>query len=88
MCRDERPSTSINPDRIGVRLDIMERVIGDLNQNAELQGIFGVPVSKALLVVADGNDLRIEVHGDVELTPEQSQEFVSILEDVIQMYSK
>ena len=38
----------------------MADLVADLNDHPTLQEVFGVPVSRALAVVADRNDLRIE----------------------------
>jgi hypothetical protein len=73
----------VNPERVGIRMDVLGNIINDLNGNEELKGIFGEPVSKALVVVADSNDLRIEDGGMVELTEEQEKKFLDILDEVI-----
>lgn len=68
-------------------MDVLDNIISDLNDNAELQKIFGVPVSRALVVVADNNDLRIEDGGRVTLTEEQQNTFLRILDEVIRANS-
>ncbi|MBM3308727.1 MAG: hypothetical protein FJY77_00570 [Candidatus Altiarchaeales archaeon] len=73
----------VNPDRVGIQMDVLDNIISDLNDNLELQKIFGVPVSRGLVVVADSNDLRIEEAGRVPLTEEQSKRFLEILDEVI-----
>lgn len=73
----------INPDRVGIQMDVLDNIINDLNVNPELQKIFGVPVSRALVVVADNNDLRIEEGGKVAINEEQSKRFLEILDEVI-----
>lgn len=70
-------------ERFGIRMDVLYNIINDLNNNDELQKIFGKPVAQALVVVADGNDLRIEEGGAIELTPEQEKRFLEILDAVI-----
>ncbi len=70
-------------ERVRVRCDVLVKIIEKLDSNPELQDIFGIPVSKALVVVADGNDLRIEDGGSVDLTEEQSKRFLEILNEVI-----
>ncbi|OYT41132.1 MAG: hypothetical protein B6U86_03130 [Candidatus Altiarchaeales archaeon ex4484_43] len=77
----------INPERVGIRMDVLDNIIDDLNNNEELKAIFGEPVSKALVVVADNNDLRIEDGGVVELTGEQEKRFLDILDEVIRANS-
>lgn len=73
----------VNPNRVGIQMDVLDNVISDLNDNPELQKMFGVPVSRALVVVADNNDLRIEDGGKVNLTEEQSKRFLEVLDGVI-----
>jgi len=81
------PEEEINPERVGIRMDVLDNIIDDLNNNDELQRIFGEPVSKSLVVVADSNDLRIEDGGVVELTGEQEKRFLDILDEVIRANS-
>ncbi len=78
---DSEPA--VNPDRVGIYMDVLDNIISDLNDNAELQKVFGVPVSKRLVIVADGNDLRIEEAGEVALTDEQKNTFLGILDQII-----
>jgi hypothetical protein len=73
----------VNPDRVGIQMDVLDNIISDLNDNPELQKIFGVPVSRALVIVADNNDLRIEESGRVTLSEDQSKRFLDILDEVI-----
>jgi len=84
---DREPAAGVNPDRIGIYMDVLDNIISDLNDNPELQKIFGVPVSRALVIVADNNDLRIEEGGRVNLTDEQQNTFLRILDDVIKANS-
>jgi len=84
---EEGVPEGVNPDRVGIFMDVLDNIISDMNDNAELQKIFGVPVSRALVVVADGNDLRIEDGGRVNLTEEQQNTFLRILDEVIRANS-
>ncbi len=79
----ENEETRINPDRVGIRMDVLDDIISDLNDNEELQKVYGVPVSRALVVVADGNDLRIEDGNVVPLAKEDEGAFLKVLEEVI-----
>lgn len=72
-----------NNDRVVIRMDVMDDIICDMNNNVELQRIFGIPVSASLIVVADANDLRIEEGGTVTLTEVQKNTFLRILDEVI-----
>lgn len=70
-------------ERVRIRCDVLIKVIEDLDNDRELQGMFGRPVSEALVVVAEDDDLRIEDGGSVDLTEEQSKRFLDILDEVI-----
>ncbi len=78
---------AVNPDRVGIRMDVLGNIINDLNNNEELKTIFGEPVTKALVIVADNNDLRIEDGGAVELSKEHEDNFLKILDEVIRANS-
>jgi hypothetical protein len=80
-------AAAANPDRVGIFLDVLDNIIADLNEDPELQRIFGVPVSRALAIVADQNDLRIEDGGRVALTAEQQAQFLGVLDRVIRQNS-
>jgi hypothetical protein len=80
-------SSGANPDRVGIFMDVLDRIIDDLNNTPELQQIFGVPVSRALVVVADNNDLRIEEGGRVPLTEDQRNAFLRVLDEVVRANS-
>lgn len=79
--------SAVNPERVGIFMDVLDNIISDLNDNDELQQIFGVPVSQALVVVADNNDLRIEEGGKVEMNDEKQNTFLRILDEVIRANS-
>jgi hypothetical protein len=79
----KEPPAGVNPDRVGIFMDVLDNIISDLNDSPELQKIFGVPVSRALVIVADNNDLRIEEGGRSPLTEEQQNTFLRVLDDVI-----
>jgi hypothetical protein len=87
MAEQENVPEGVNPDRVGIFMDVLDNIISDLNDNAELQGVFGVPVSRGLVLVADNNDLRIEEGGKVPLTDEQQNTFLRILDEVIKANS-
>ncbi len=84
---DTEAQSAVNPDRVGIFMDVLDNIISDLNDNAELQQIFGMPVSRALVIVADTNDLRIEEGGKVQLTDEQQNGFLRILDEIIRANS-
>ncbi len=82
----ERHSVDIDEvenDRVGIRADVLVKIIKDLDENVELQEMFGRPVSRALVVIADNSDLRIEEVGVVEISGEGSERFVAILNEII-----
>jgi hypothetical protein len=71
-------------ERIRVRCDILAAIINELDRNGELRAIFGGSVSEALVVIAEGDDLRIEVGDSVKLTEGQSSVFLGILNRVVE----
>ncbi len=73
----------VNPDRVGIMMDVLHRIIHDLNRKNELQQIFGTIVSHNLVIVADNNDLRIELIETMELSEEERDTFLRILDQVI-----
>ena len=73
----------VNPDRVGIYMDVLHSMIDALDAHPRLQEIFGIPVSRALVVVADNNDLRIEEGGRVPLSEEDAGDFTRILDEVI-----
>ena len=74
------------PERVRIRLDVLDNIIGDLNTQAELEEIFGYPITNSLVIVADENDLRIEASQE-NLTKEQEEKFLEILDEVIKKNS-
>ncbi|MFO7906217.1 MAG: hypothetical protein R6U98_26405 [Pirellulaceae bacterium] len=80
----EQPAKeTANRNRVGIFVNELERIVAYLNRSQELQAIFGTPVSRSLVVVADNNDLRIEEAGRVPLSQEQTQVFLRVLEAAI-----
>lgn len=82
----ERHSVDIDEvenERVGIRADVLVKIIKDLDENVELQEMFGRSVSRALVVIADNNDLRVEEGGVVEIGGEGSERFVAILNEII-----
>lgn len=73
----------IDKERVGIRIDVLHNIIEDLNNDPDLQRIFGSPVSKALVAVAEDNDLRIEEGGVVDLEEEETERFLEILNRII-----
>jgi hypothetical protein len=80
-------SSSVNPDRVGIFMDVLDNIIDGLNDSPELREIFGAPVARALVVVADNNDLRIEDGGRVPLTEDQRDTFLRVLDEVVRSNS-
>ena len=73
-----------NAERIRIRCDILAAIINELDRNGELRAIFGGSVSEALVVIAEGDDLRIEVGDSIKLTEGQSSVFLGILNRVVE----
>ncbi|RLI88610.1 MAG: hypothetical protein DRO62_03435 [Candidatus Altiarchaeales archaeon] len=73
----------IDKERVGIRMDVLYNIIEDLNNDPELQRIFGSPVSKSLVAVAEDDDLRIEEGGAIDLGEEETERFLEILNRII-----
>ena len=87
MAEKAKEEVDVNPERVGIRMDVLGDIIKDLNDSPELKEMFGDPVTKSLVVVADNNDLRIEEGGAVDLAEEDSNKFLEILDEVIRSNS-
>ncbi|RLI93773.1 MAG: hypothetical protein DRO92_03715 [Candidatus Altiarchaeales archaeon] len=74
-------------ERVGIRLDVIADIIRYLDEDEDLQRIFGRPVSKSLVIVADNNDLRIEEGGKRKLNEEESKKFLEVLNRAIKKYT-
>ncbi|OYT54218.1 MAG: hypothetical protein B6U72_03395 [Candidatus Altiarchaeales archaeon ex4484_2] len=74
-------------DRVAIRLDVIADIIKHLDEDEELQEIFGRPVSKSLIIVADNNDLRIEEGGGKELSEKESEKFLEVLNKAVKRYT-
>jgi hypothetical protein len=73
-----------NAERIRIRCDVLASIINELDRNGELRAIFGGSVSEAIVVIAEGDDLRIEVGDSIKLTEGQSSVFLGILNRVVE----
>ncbi|MBN2250457.1 MAG: hypothetical protein JW724_00095 [Candidatus Altiarchaeota archaeon] len=81
--RGECSERLVPTERVRIRCDVLARVLRCLGNNPELRDVFGMPVLEALVVVAEGSDLRIENGGSVKLTEGQSSVFLGILNQII-----
>ena len=70
-------------ERVGIRLDVLQDIVSELDGNAELQRMFGSPVSRSLFAVAEDGDFRIEEAGVVDLSEGEAEKFLHILHGVI-----
>jgi hypothetical protein len=77
-------SAGSGAERIRVRCDVLAAIINELDRNGELKAIFGGSVSEALVVIAEGDDLRIEVGDSIKLTEGQSSVFLGILNQIVE----
>jgi len=69
--------------KVRVRCDVLLRVIEELDDNLQLQDIFGKPVTEALVIAAEDGDLRIENGGGVNLAEGQRRRFLEILGHIV-----
>jgi hypothetical protein len=75
------------PDRGFIPMDVMASIINDMVNNSALIKIFGEPVGEKLVVVADNNDLRIEIGDEIDLTEEEVETFLDVLDEVLDNHS-
>jgi len=71
-------------DRIRIRCDILLRIISDLGGSAELKAMFGGNVLESLYAAADGSDLKIESDETLNLSEDQTNVFLNILNEIIE----
>ncbi len=67
----------------GIRLDIMKKIISDVDNHPILKEIFGVPVSNKLAIITVNKKLRLVENGVLELSDDQKQVFQSIIVNII-----
>ena len=70
--------------RVAIRMDVMEGIVSRLEAHPSLIRVFGVPVSRSLVVVADNGDLRVESNPDLSLADRDAQEFLGVLDQVME----
>lgn len=80
-------SALVNPQRIGIRADVLVAILADLDQNPDLTRVFQGSVLSSIVVVSDENDLRIEDAGVCELEKEESDLFLEVLGQVIDKHA-
>jgi len=68
---------------VGVRLDVLKKIVEDLDAQPRLREIFGEPVSAHLGLMALGNDLKFSELEVVELDEAKKKEFVDILREIL-----
>ena len=61
----------------------LRRIIAVFNDHSALRAIFGDPVSRSLVVVADNGDLRIEEGGRTSLTEADQRTFLEVLQQTL-----
>lgn len=54
-----------NTDHIGIRLDVLGAILDDLGDDPDMQWVVGEPVSEGLVLVAEGDRVRIRPAPDV-----------------------
>jgi len=69
---------------VGIRLDILRKIMDDLDENPKLVKLFGSPVCSKLAVVPDVNDIWVTELNLVKLSGEQKKEFQGELSAIMQ----
>ncbi len=70
-------------ERVGIRMDVLYDIIDELNGNPELQKMFGAPVARSLFAIAEDGDFRIEEAGIVDLSEDEAEKFMTILNGIV-----
>jgi hypothetical protein len=70
----------------GIKLDVLQKIIDDLDGNPTLKEIFGEPVTSKLAIIDNEGSLRLVEAGVVELTDEQKKTFEDTLKPIIDKY--
>jgi hypothetical protein len=68
---------------MAVRLDVVEQILRNLEKSQEMESLIGSPVLDNLVIAADKSDINIEHSGRKELSREQSDRFLKILDEII-----
>jgi hypothetical protein len=64
---------------VSVRCDVFLRLADELEKSEELAALLGKPVTEALVVVAESDDLRLENGGGVHFSAEGKKRFLAEL---------
>lgn len=68
---------------VKIRCDAFINLVKELNQNSKLKEILGEPVCEHLVVAAEGSDLRLEEGGVFDLSSEEKEGFLRILQGFV-----
>ena len=66
-------------NHVSVRCDVFLRLVEEIEKSEELEALVGKPVTEALVVVAENDDLRIENGGSVHFSAEGKKGFLAEL---------
>jgi hypothetical protein len=69
----------------GIRLDVLDSMIDDLNGSEALKNIFGTPVSRKLAIISE-SDFGIFETKEVSLSDEKKLVFLKELNSIINKY--
>jgi len=67
---------------IGLRLDLLRRMIDELDADTEMITLFGNPPSSKLAIFSDGKNMSIVDAGIIKLKEDQKLRFLMKLKDI------
>ena len=85
MLDTPKPPGSLCP---GVRVDVIKKVIREIDSNQRLSEIFGERPSNKLALVHKGKQFFFVNAHDIDLTDEQEREFLAIVQKIMSKYNK
>lgn len=65
--------------RAGIPLDVLEALIGELEEHPDLKWIIGEPVSSGLVLATDGGGVRLRLAPDVTLIADDMDRILGVL---------
>lgn len=71
------------PEGTGMRLDILRRIMDDLDANDTLKELLGTPPTENIAIVAMDGELNLYEPGMVKLTDEQKKSFVAEVDAIL-----
>ena len=72
----------------GVKLDVLRRVLDEIDADPELQAIFGTPVSSKLAFIDREGVLKVVEAGELPLNPQQKKTISNRVQAIIDKHKR